>query len=158
MKLTKVVHDKGLNDDLNRSVSTARTCDQAQDIRDMGLKAVFVIALREIALVERKDVLSRDLAIAGDGAHFATTDDIVKCLKMGLVGVVVGVEIEVLSFIVARIAERVGRRCGWVAAENSGLVVEDWAGASQGYDKRKGEDFRQRHRWRRCMNATWVMR
>ena len=113
----------------------------------MGLEVVFIVALREVALIGRKDVLSRDLAIARDGAHFATADNIVKFLEMGLVGVIVRVEVEVLPLVAASIAKRVGRRRGWVAAEDSGWVVEDWAGASHRYDERKGEDFRQRHCW-----------
>ena len=102
----------------------------------MGLEVIFIIALREIPLIGRKDVLSRTLAIAGDGAHFATADDIVKCLEMGLIGVIIRIEIEVLPLVAASIAKRVGRRLGWVASEDSG-----WAGASQRYDKRKGEHF-----------------
>ena len=124
----------------------------------MGLEIVFLITFREMALIRGKDVLSRDLAIAGDGPHFATADDIVKSLEMGLIGVIVRVEIEVLPLVAASIAKRVGRRCGWVAAEDSGWVVEDWAGTSHRYDKRKGEDFRQRHCWRRCIIATRVIR
>lgn len=91
----------------------------------MGLEVVFLIAFREIALIGRKDVLSRALTIAGDGAHFATADDIVKFLEMGFIGVIVRVEIEVLPLVVAGIAKRVGRRRGWVAGEDSRWVVED---------------------------------
>ena len=100
----------------------------------MGLEVIFIVALREIPLIRRKDVLSRKLTKAGDGAHFATADDIVKCLEMGLVGVIIWIEIEVLPLVAASIAKRVGRRLGWVAAEDSG-----WAGASQRYNKRKGK-------------------
>lgn len=82
------------------------------------------------------------MAIAGDGAQFATADDIVKCLKMALIGVIVRVEIQVLPFVAASVAKRVARRGGWVAAMDSRWVVEDWAGASNRYDKRKGENFR----------------
>ena len=124
----------------------------------MGLDVVFVIALWEIALIGRKDALSRELAIAGDGAHFATADDIVKFLEMGLIGVIVRVEIEVLPLVAASIAKRVGRWCGWVAAEDSGWVIEDWAGASHRYDKRKRDDFQQRHCWRRQFIASRVLR
>jgi len=107
----------------------------------MGLVVVIRIAFREIALVRGKDVLSRALAIAGDCAHLATADDVVKFLEMGLVGIIVRVEVEVLPLVAARIAKWVGRRRGWVAAEDSGWVI-DWASASHCYDKRKGEDFR----------------
>lgn len=82
------------------------------------------------------------MAICGDGAHFATADDIVKFLEMGLIVVIVRVEIEVLPLVAASVAKGVGRRCGWFAADDSGWVVEVWAGASHRYDKRKGEDFR----------------
>ena len=107
----------------------------------MGLEVVFLIAFREIAFIGRKDILRRDLAIARDGAQLATTDDIVKFLEMGLIGIIVRVEIEILPLVAASTAKRIGRRRGWVAAEDSGWVVEDWAGASHRYDKRKGEDF-----------------
>ena len=78
----------------------------------MGLVGVFGIAFREIAFVRREGVLGRDLTKAGDGAHFATTDDIVECLEMGRIGGVVWVEIEVLPLVAASIAKRIGRRCG----------------------------------------------
>lgn len=123
----------------------------------MGLEVVFLIAFREIALIGRKEVLSREFAIAGDGAQIATADDIVKFLEMGLIGVIVRVEIEVLPLVAASISKRVGRRLGWVAAEDSGRVIGDWAGASHRYDKRKREDFRQRHCWRSCIIATRVI-
>lgn len=46
----------------------------------MSLIIVFLIAFREIALISHVDALSRDLAVARDGAHFAFADDIVKFL------------------------------------------------------------------------------
>ena len=121
----------------------------------MGLEVIFLVAFRKIALVGRKGLLRRDLAVAGDGAHFATADNIVKFLEMGLIGVIVGFEIEVLPLMAASLAKRIRRRRRWVAAEDSGWVIEDWTRASHCYDKRKAEEIRQRHRCISFAIGSW---
>ena len=102
----------------------------------MGLEVIFLIAFREIAFVGRKDILSGGLAIARDGAHLATAYDIVKFLEVGLIGVIVLIEVEVLPLVTASIAKWVGRRLGLVTAEDSGWPFKDWVGASYRYKKR----------------------
>ena len=58
------------------------------------------------------------MAIAGDGAHFAAADNIMKFLEMGLIDVIVRVETEVLPLVTASIAKWVSRRRGWVGTED----------------------------------------
>ena len=123
----------------------------------MGLEVIFLIAFRKITLIGRQHILSRDLAIAGNGPHFAAADHIMKFLKTSFIGVVVRFEIEVLPFVLASIAKRIGRRRWRVAAENSSWVVENGTGVSYRDDKRKGENFRPRHGWRRVV-ATRMRR
>ena len=96
----------------------------------MGLKIVLLVTFREIACIRRKDVLSRVLAVAGEGAHFAITDDNVKFLEMGFIRVIFRVKIEVLPLVATSFVKRVARRRGWVAVRDSRWTVENRAGAS----------------------------
>lgn len=108
VELTQIIYDKCPNDSPYRSIGTTRPCDEAQNIFDVGLKVIFIIARREIAIVGRQGVLSRDLPIARDGTHFTATNNIVKLLKVGFVVVVFRIEIEVLPLMAARITQWVG--------------------------------------------------
>lgn len=107
----------------------------------MGLKIVLLVTFREIACIRRKDVLSRVLAVAGEGAHFAITDDNVKFLEMGFISVIFRVKIEVLPLVATSFVKRVARRRGWVAVRDSRWTVENRAGASHHYEQRKRKEM-----------------
>lgn len=85
----------------------------------MGLEVVFRITFREIALIGRKNILSRFSTIAGDSVYFTTADDIMKFLEIGLIGDIVQLEIEVLPLVATSIVKRVCRRHGCGTVEDS---------------------------------------